>query len=139
MSGVQVGTRLDLLERLRVKIDQEIAVERRKLALNGPGPRARFDVFEKPKRKAPEPAAGERLIAELGVTTRDVKVWAVSVGLLDQVRRGRVAGSVVDAYALAHRPQADDGALDHCRCGHPIGRPDLWCAYCIGIQAEATQ
>ncbi|TAJ21807.1 MAG: hypothetical protein EPO65_00470 [Dehalococcoidia bacterium] len=109
MSGVQVGTRLDLLERLRVKIDQEIAVERRKLALNAPGPRARFEVYEKPKRKAPEPSAGDRLLVELGVTAHEVKVWAVSVGILDQIRRGRVAGHVVDAYALAHRPQADEG------------------------------
>lgn len=107
MSGVQTGTRLERLERLRVEIDQEIAQERRRLVLDSPPLARRFEVYEKPKRKAP--STGDQLMRELGVTANDVKVWAVSVGILDQVRRGRVASHVVDSYAQAHHQPHDEG------------------------------
>lgn len=42
-------------------------------------------------------------LEQLGVTSHDVKVWAVGVGLLDAVRRGRIKGALVDAYEQAHR------------------------------------
>lgn len=102
MSGVKVGSRLERLERLRTTIDQEIAVERHRLALAAPPAPPPVRPFEKPKRKSPVPSGGDQLLRELGITAHDVKVWAVAQGHLDKVHRGRVAGHLVDAYALAH-------------------------------------
>lgn len=95
MSGVRTGTRLEQLERLRVKIDQEIAAERRRLALD-----ERFEVFQRPRARRSDPTK-DRLEA-LGISSHEVKVWAVAEGLLPAVKRGRVARALVEQYAEAH-------------------------------------
>lgn len=41
-------------------------------------------------------------LEELGITTRDVKAWAVTQGLLSKVTKGRAAGPLIEAYAAAH-------------------------------------
>jgi hypothetical protein len=46
-----------------------------------------------------------RRLEQLGVTSHQVKAWAVTVGLIDQVRRGRVKGDLVEAYARHHHTQ----------------------------------
>lgn len=61
----------------------------------------------KPKRKSAVDNVGLHL-ARLGVTSNDVKVWAVSAGLLDQVRRGRIAAYLVEAYEHAHPTERND-------------------------------
>lgn len=44
----------------------------------------------------------KKRLAELGVTSREVKTWAVRTGLLANVARGIPPRAVVDAYAAAH-------------------------------------
>lgn len=89
MSGVMVGSRLDQLVVLRDKITAEIEHERRRGWNNG---RAMVDV----------PTSAEALMNTLGVTSRQVKEWAVQAGLLTAVRRGRVSLSIVQAYQKEH-------------------------------------
>lgn len=43
------------------------------------------------------------LLAQLGVTSTDVKRWAVTVGLLDAVKRGRISVELVETYAEMHQ------------------------------------
>lgn len=45
----------------------------------------------------------EARLAELGVSSWDVKVWAVERGLLAAVARGRVSLLLVEAWAEEHR------------------------------------
>lgn len=42
-------------------------------------------------------------IADLGVTSAEIKVWAISAGHLHQMHRGLPAGALVEKYAAAHR------------------------------------
>lgn len=94
MSGVKVGTRLEQLHALRDRIALEIRAEERRLALQRPA----FEVFAKPGRKN---AVAEQL-EQLGVTSRQVKEWALANGLIDEIKRGRIGAHLVDAYAEAH-------------------------------------
>lgn len=48
---------------------------------------------------APAQDRTSAILTDLGVTARDVKEWAVQHGLLDRVRRGRVAHHIAEAYA----------------------------------------
>lgn len=89
MSGVQVGTRLDQLVVLRDQIDLEIARERRKAWANGGGP-------------TPTPTTGEALLRVLGVTSYDVKAWAVREGLLPRIPKARVSLQLIRAYQEAN-------------------------------------
>ena len=45
-------------------------------------------------------------LAQLGVTSNDVKRWAVTQGLLDTVKRGRIRVELVELYAATHRRDA---------------------------------
>lgn len=42
-------------------------------------------------------------IADLGVTSAEIKAWAIAAGHLKQMHRGLPAGSLVEKYAAAHR------------------------------------
>lgn len=86
-----VGTRLDQLVVLRDQITAEIEMERRRQWRNGHG-------------SVPMPTSSEALMNALGVTSRDVKEWAVTAGLLTAVRRGRVSLTIVRAYQEANPP-----------------------------------
>lgn len=44
------------------------------------------------------------LVTALGVSAREIKVWAVGSGLLDHVGRGTPGLAIVEAYAAAHHP-----------------------------------
>lgn len=90
MSGVHVGTRLDQLVVLRDQVTAEIELERRKGWANG---RGMLDI----------PTSAEALMNTLGVTSREVKAWAVDAGLLTAVRRGRVSLTIVRAYQEANQ------------------------------------
>lgn len=96
MSGVTVGTRLEQLLALERKLQLEIRAERIRLATNvAPLPRVQ------PRRLARVNRVDMRLAA-LGVSSREVKEWAVRVGLLDAVHRGRVGLQLVEQYATAN-------------------------------------
>lgn len=99
MSGVKVGTRLEQLERLQERIRQEIAVERRRLFLEG---------RERPHSatKAPRTNAVDHQLVALRVSAREVKEWALAEGLIEEIKRGRVSSELVDAYQLAHREES---------------------------------
>lgn len=99
MSGIRVGTRLEQLLRLRDRIDHEIAIERRK-------PTDHHTTTPTPTA-LPTPADlnTEARLLRLGTTPKAVKQWAVTVGLLDRVPRGRVHRTLVDAYEAAHTTQ----------------------------------
>lgn len=86
-----VGSRLDQLIVLRDQITIEIERERRTGRHNGAHMR---DI----------PTSAEALMNTLGVTSRDVKEWAVTAGLLTAVRRGRVSLTIVHAYQEANHP-----------------------------------
>lgn len=92
MSGVKVGTRLELLRRLRAQVDREIAAEERRVSTGTPAPRSRGSVSV-----APWEGIGDH------VTSREIKEWAVSQGLLERPRRGRAPRHLVDAYRKAHQ------------------------------------
>lgn len=89
MSGVSTGTRLERLYRLRRCLDLEIAAELRRNPPQRLTPRRRAEVATKHR------------LDELGVTPRQVKEWAVEIGLLPAVRQGRVARHLIEAYAEA--------------------------------------
>ncbi|WP_183092922.1 hypothetical protein [Nocardioides stalactiti] len=121
MRAVESRTRLEQLQTLERRVRHEIdsatrAGNRRELArlltleqkitdaIRGEGgrPLPKRTGAPRTRRKKAEDRVTKRL-QQLGVTSHDVKVWAVSVGLLDQVRRGRIKGAVVEAYATAHQ------------------------------------
>jgi hypothetical protein len=43
-------------------------------------------------------------LADLGVSARQVKEWAVERGLIPAVVRGRISRDLVEAWAAEHRP-----------------------------------
>lgn len=97
MSGVRVTvSRLDDLLKLRARVDHEIAAERRRLELATPRPT--------PRPVRPRENATGALLAQLGVTSRDVKEWAVIKGINTEVSRGRVSLQLVQSYAEEHHP-----------------------------------
>jgi hypothetical protein len=94
VSGVQVGDRLTQLYALRSRVNQEIATLERARALEPRPP------GERPKPKPP-PNVVQRRLAELGVTARDVRRWALEHGLTES-RHGRIGVDLVESYAAAH-------------------------------------
>jgi len=55
-------------------------------------------------RDGVDQAAGlKQRIADLGVTSREVKAWALERGLITEIRRGICPTALVDAYESAHR------------------------------------
>lgn len=99
MSGVQSGTRLERLERLRAQVEHQITVERRRAADEGA---ARIRPPAPPPPREPKPFEVNRVdrrLRELGVTAREVKEWAVDAGLMLEVKRGRVSEALVEHFA----------------------------------------
>lgn len=96
MSGIRVGTRLEQLLKLRDRIDLEIAAER-------------LNPTHRPAPPAPAVHDGdlssEARLHRLGVTTKQVKQWAVDNGVLDHMVRGRINPALVDTYEAAHTAQ----------------------------------
>ena len=43
-------------------------------------------------------------LLDLGLTSRDVKAWAIEAGLIDKMSRGTIAPAVLTAYVAAHQP-----------------------------------
>ena len=113
MSGVRTGTRLHQLEALRHRIDHELLAAQRRdeptvdllrlaglvddqiRAEGGTPPAA---VAPRPRRRPP--LAVDVLITDLQVPTATIRAWAVEHGLIEPGRRGRVALTVVQAYAV---------------------------------------
>lgn len=127
MSGVQAGTRLERLTALWRRTRHEIqiaqhagrhdevtklrALETRLVVEirteggvtpSAPGVRRRRG----PRRKAEDRVS--KHLAQLGVTSHEVKVWAVGQGILPAVKRGRIKGELVAAYQAAH--EGSEGA-----------------------------
>lgn len=111
MSGVQTGSRLERLYLLQRQVTQEIAVLEREAALTArtlPRP-AKETTTPVPPRPRQENTV-DRLLKDLGVTAHDVKTWALTTGLISEIRRGRVAGDLVTAYAAANpNPEPEEG------------------------------
>lgn len=103
MSAIRTGSRLEELKRLHARIAHEIAVEeaRERDRTAGMLPPIARRAFTKKK-----PIPAQEHLERLGVTARTVKEWAVSQGLLDAVKRGRVSAELVAAYAQATRTQS---------------------------------
>lgn len=97
MSGVRCGTRLERLLDLRRKVDLEIEQERNRQEL---GIRIVTTLPTRTVSRLQVNSVDEQL-ADLGVTSRDVKVWALEAGLISGVTRGRVSQRLVDAYRSA--------------------------------------
>lgn len=95
LEGIRSGSRLDMLRDLKRRVDAEIRAEE-KLERSRTAIRA-----YKAKQEARRDSVSQRL-ARLGVTAHDVKTWALEQGLITEIRRGRVSGDLVDAYAADH-------------------------------------
>lgn len=103
MSGVQVGTRLDLLLELRTRVDREICALQRRLALDTTGTEtASAGTRARPVTIRPRDRLTEELLAQLGVTSRAVKEWSVAAGINPAVPPGRVSLQLVQTYAKEH-------------------------------------
>lgn len=116
MRAVESRTRLeqlqDLERRTRLEVDAAISVgnrdqltrlaelEKRVAAAIREAGGTPLPTRFPPKRRTARDFVSERL-QELGVDAHGVKVWAVSVGLEERVRRGRVRMELVEAYANA--------------------------------------
>lgn len=88
VNGIRVGTRLEQLYQLRQRLNVEIEIEERKTGRR-----------RKPPRPA-KPNTVDQRLRELGVTTHDVKVWAVEHGVLPELKRGRIGLQLVETYAM---------------------------------------
>lgn len=124
VSPIRVGTRLEQLQALERRTQQEIGQARFRLEVDKlPKLRALLQRIEgeivaeggKPAGRPRKPhytshkKAADHVYArleQLGVTAHEVKVWAVEVGLLDVVRRGRIRGELVEAYATREQEGA---------------------------------
>jgi hypothetical protein len=132
VSPVRTGTRLEQLESLERRTHHELDSARRRgdrgdvvrldlllerleveiRAEGGPTTKAGAENRDTRSRKrygtprTRHEKAEDRVsqhLARLGVTAREVKVWAVAEGLIPgPVKRGRVKGALVTAYELAH-------------------------------------
>lgn len=112
MSGVRSGSRAEQVRKLRqqTRIELHLAVSRGDYAaaerlcalmLKIDADRDAIPI-PRPLTQSRPLTASERMterIHSLGTTTRAIKEWAVSVGLLDAVRPGQVSADLVDAYA----------------------------------------
>jgi hypothetical protein len=47
-------------------------------------------------------SAGKQLLRQLGVSAGDVKAWAISQGLLAEIKRGQPGMDLIELYAVAH-------------------------------------
>jgi citrate lyase gamma subunit len=118
VSGVQSGTRLERLEQLQRAARLQRAYARwrgdttthdllddlvHRLGLEITAEQTRRPTVAAAVRQY-DNAVTEQLAA-LGVSARTVKLWARDQGLIPAVVRGRVAASLVEAYAAAHQPQ----------------------------------
>jgi hypothetical protein len=100
VSGIRVGSRLEQLRKLRDQVTVEIELEERRQRLDG----------RRPVPGAPASRRGgattNHLLEQLGVTAKQVKEWGVEQGLIPTVVRGRVALSLVEAYASTRSEEA---------------------------------
>jgi hypothetical protein len=136
--GIRTGTYLEALRSLHRQIEHEISCAVRRdedtTALRSLRTKTldAIDREEQPASRASRPRldlVGQRL-AQLGVTSHEVKVWAFGQGLVDAVKRGRISAALVQAYAAATEAQR---ALDHQHgvgtcpaCNDRMLRPDVW-------------
>lgn len=136
MAAVRTGTRLDALRALLKQTDQEISC-----AIRRDADVARLRVLQTHLRDeiaAEEAGSGRvldidpqmRRLADLGITSHDVKVWAYGQGLVDAVKRGRVSDQLVDAYVACNAARAATLA-EHGRgpcgeCGEPMIYAPTW-------------
>lgn len=110
MSGIRTCTREEALQALLTRTRQEIACAVRREDRRGlPRLRALAARLEDELGLTPsvKPRRAELVLqrlTELGVTSRQVKEWAVEQGLIPTVVRGRIARDLVEAWAAAHPP-----------------------------------
>lgn len=110
MTGVRTCTREQALEQLLIRTRQEIscAVRREDLRalprLRELRARLEDELGLTPPTKPRRAELVLDRLAELGVTSRQVKEWAVEQGLIPAVVRGRISRGLVEAWAAAHPP-----------------------------------
>jgi hypothetical protein len=115
---VQTGTRLDRLQSLSRRTRHELASALRRGDQHEAGrlsdldrrlTAAIWDAQPKvPAQRRAEPVVDR--IAALGVTAKDVRTWALAVGLT-KAQRGRLSMALVEAYAAAHPTTSKDSPL----------------------------
>jgi hypothetical protein len=105
IEGVRVGSRLDHLRELLVKVQQEIKAEERLERARIHARKAREAAARRKPRKPREPGvpnATDLLLTRLGVKSADVRAWALEQDLVTELRRGRIAHALVEQYAAHH-------------------------------------
>lgn len=114
MTGIRTLTRLEELKALLGRTRHEIACQRRRGDTLDP----RLYALEARLVHAIDVETGvyvpgksndcvSRRLRELGITAKQVKVWAAGQGLIPAVVQGRVASRLVEAYAAAHPTDKD--------------------------------
>lgn len=120
MSGVRVGSRLQRLQDLHRRIGHELASAQRRQdgrelnRLSDLEAKVEAEIVAEGGRLVPRVAVlrtrrkksdvrKDKRMADLGITAKDVKIWAVSEGLLMAVKQGRVKAELIEAYADAHQ------------------------------------
>lgn len=113
MSGIRTCTREEALQQLLTRTRHEISCARRREDLHELPRLRELEARIEDELGIPRPAVrrpGQRAemvlerMAELGVTARQVKEWAVETGLIPAVVRGRIRRELVEAWAAAHPP-----------------------------------
>lgn len=122
MRAVETRTRLEQLQSLRSRTQHQIRIahahgdrieldrlrqleDRLNAAIVAEGGRATNVALSSGRPRTRRKKAEEKVLKHLerlGVSSHDVKVWAVEAGLIPAVVRGRIKGALVDAYEAAH-------------------------------------
>lgn len=103
MSGVLAGSRVEQLERLLARVQQELAVERLKERTDQVDLRGGIRTHaEAPASRVVAEQRRERANEVHQISARAVKEWAHAQGLIPHVPRGRVNPALVEAYEEAH-------------------------------------
>ena len=101
MSGVRSGSRVEQLEQLLERVQQELAFERRREQTDPLDPRG--GVRTNPTESVAAVVQRQRAEVEpVKVLPLTIKRWALDQGLIDHIPRARVNPSLVRAYEEAH-------------------------------------
>lgn len=101
MSGVQTGSRVEQLEKLLARVQQELAAERLKSHTDAVDPRG--GIYTHPDEPVSRLVAEQRRPSEpCQVSSRTVKEWALAQNLISHIPRARVNSALVEAYEKAH-------------------------------------
>ena len=115
----RTSPRLEYLEERLLVLIEEIKKERKRLKLKVKHYPDAITTRGKPRTN--HKSLNIQLLEELGVTTMEVRVWALQKGLIDKITRGSLKYEIIQAYAdekeFGVHGQSDVGRGDHLQDG----------------------